>query len=110
MLTAGRPVTGTTVPDGIELNAGPRSAQLIEPSCGKPFKVITPSTPATTGLSLDSVTTAPPAGAGPFRVPLPVEEFPPVTLAGFNDSAESTGGLIVRLAVCLPLQLSTILA
>jgi hypothetical protein len=54
-------------------------------------------------LLLDSVTTAPPAGAGPFKVTVTVGEDPPSTLAGATDTEESTGGLIVRLAVCGPL-------
>jgi hypothetical protein len=35
-------------------------------------------------LLLESGTCAPPAGAGPLNVTMPVEEFPPVTLAGFS--------------------------
>jgi hypothetical protein len=40
-------------------------------------------------LLLDSATCAPPAGAAPLSVTVPVEEFPPVTLTGFSDSEES---------------------
>jgi len=59
-------------------------------------------------LLSDKVTAAPPAGAGPLKVTVPVEELPPVTLAGLNDTVESTGGLIgggliVNVAVCKPL-------
>jgi hypothetical protein len=39
-------------------------------------------------LLLDSATCAPPEGAGPLKVTVPVEEFPPVTLAGFTESEE----------------------
>ena len=39
-------------------------------------------------LLLESVTTAPPEGAAPLSVTVPVEEFPPVTLAGFTESEE----------------------
>src|SRR5437879_4998738 len=39
-------------------------------------------------LLLESVTCAPPAGAGPLSVTVPVEEFPPATLVGFSASEE----------------------
>jgi len=43
-------------------------------------------------LSLVSITCAPPLGAGPLRVTVPVEDCaPPVTLVGFNVSEESVG-------------------
>jgi len=40
-------------------------------------------------LLLVRVTAAPPAGAGPLSVTVPVEESPPVTVVGFSDSVES---------------------
>jgi len=42
-------------------------------------------------LLLDSVTIAPPAGAAPLSITVPVEEFPPVTLVGFSVSDERVG-------------------
>ena len=37
-------------------------------------------------LLLDNATDAPPAGAAPLNVTVPVDEFPPVTLVGFSAS------------------------
>jgi len=48
-------------------------------------------TVATAVLLLDSVTTAPPDGAGPLNVTVPVDELPPVTVVGDSDSVESDG-------------------
>ena len=45
------------------------------------------STLATALLLLESG--APPAGAGPFNVTVPVEELPPVTLVGLSASEET---------------------
>ena len=42
-------------------------------------------------LLLESAICAPPAGAGPLSVTVPVEELPPVTLVGFSVSEESEG-------------------
>jgi hypothetical protein len=43
-------------------------------------------------LSLESKTCAPPVGAGPLSVTVPVEDcVPPVTLVGFSASEESVG-------------------
>jgi hypothetical protein len=46
-------------------------------------------------LLSESATCAPPTGAGPFSVTVPVTAVPPVTLAGLTLSAEMTGGSTV---------------
>jgi hypothetical protein len=48
---------------------------------------------------LESVTIAPPAGAGPFKVTVPAEGFPPWTLLGVSTSDESIAVLTVRVAL-----------
>jgi hypothetical protein len=51
-------------------------------------------------LLLVRLTTAPPAGAAPLRVTVPVELLPPVTLVGFSVSEETVSAtLTVREAV-----------
>ena len=42
-------------------------------------------------LSLERETAAPPLGAGPLRVTVPVEDDPPVTLVGLSPIDESVG-------------------
>jgi hypothetical protein len=46
-------------------------------------------------LLLESMTCAPPAGAGPLKVTVPVEEFPPMTDVGFTakEDKETAGGV-----------------
>ncbi len=51
---------------------------------------------ATEGLLLDSATTVPPAGAAPFRVTVPVEELPALTVVGESVNDDSPGELMVR--------------
>src|SRR6266481_7397017 len=47
---------------------------------------------ATVVLLLESATCAPPDGAGPLNVTVPVDEYPPVTLAGFTETEASEVG------------------
>lgn len=55
-------------------------------------------TPAAEELSL-SETTAPPLGAGPLNVTVPVELVPPLTVVGLTDNVLNAGGLTVSAAV-----------
>jgi hypothetical protein len=61
-------------------------------------------TVATDVLLLDRLTLAPPEGAAPVNVTVPVELFPPLTLVGFSVSDESVtlplAGVIVSDAFC----------
>jgi hypothetical protein len=57
-------------------------------------------------LLLDSDTLAPPLGAAPLSVTVPVEELPPVTLVGFTDTEDNdtaAAGVTVKVAVAVPL-------
>ena len=54
-------------------------------------------------LLLVSVTTAPPDGALPDSVTVPVEELPPVTEVGLSVRLFTTGGTTVSAAVCVVL-------
>jgi len=58
-------------------------------------------TVATVALLLDKETSAPPLGAGPLSVTVPVDEVPPVTLVGLRLSEVSVagGGVTVSAAV-----------
>jgi len=54
---------------------------------------------ATAVLLLESVTTAPPAGARPFNVTVPVVVFPPITGVGLKAMVLSTAAVTVKLTV-----------
>jgi hypothetical protein len=74
----------------------------VNVALANPAGTVTPDrTVATEVLLLESATTAPPAGAGPLRATVPVEEFLPVTLDGFKVSEVRTGGSTVIEAVCV---------
>ena len=65
-------------------------------------------------LLLDNVTVAPPAGAAPFRVRVPVELFPPTTELGLlvrDDSvAELTVSVVVRVTPYIAVIVTEVLA
>src|SRR5881296_1070229 len=56
-----------------------------------PGTVTLAGTVATLVLLLERDTRAPPLGAGPLSVTVPVDELPPVTLVGFRLSEERVG-------------------
>jgi hypothetical protein len=66
----------------------------LEPPAGT---VTLAGTVATPVLLLERETTAPPLGAGPLRITVPVEDVPPVTLVelSVNDERETAGGVTV---------------
>jgi hypothetical protein len=50
-------------------------------------------------LLLCILTTAPPAGAAPFKVTVPVELVPPTTVPGLRDIEDRVAALTVRVVV-----------
>ena len=56
-------------------------------------------TVATVVELLERLTTAPPVGAGPLRVTVPVDGFPPFTLVGFSVNELTVGVVTVSVAV-----------
>jgi hypothetical protein len=67
-----------------------------------PAATVTLAGTCTAALLLDRLTTAPPLGAAPLKVTVPVEELPPVTAVGLKLSpltVGSAGGFTVSVAV-----------
>ena len=56
-------------------------------------------------FELVKVTTAPPAGAGPFNVTVPVEDAPPTTDVGDKPTALRAAGAAVTVKVAVRLTL-----
>ena len=71
----------------------------LKPALVAPAATVTVAGAVTAGLLLETATCAPPVGAGPFSVTVPVAGLAPVTLAGLTLSAETTGGSTVSEAV-----------
>ena len=52
-------------------------------------------------LLLESDTAAPPAGAFPLSITVPVDEMPPCTLVGFSVTEANVAGFIFNVAICV---------
>jgi hypothetical protein len=65
---------------------------VVEPAVTVTFE----GTVATAVLLLVKLTPAPPAGAGPLRVTVPMEGVPPWTIVGLRDRALMLGVLTVN--------------
>src|SRR5438552_16431088 len=74
-----------TVVDAVTVLVLTVNVALVAPAA----TVTLEGTVATDVLLLESATCAPPDGAGPLSVTVPVEEFPPVALVGLNVSEVS---------------------
>ena len=95
--------------------ATPRVAVITEEVCAPTPSVVTVNvaevlpagtvtlagTVAAAVLLLESVTTAPPVGAAPFSVTVPVELFPPTTVVGLIDKVESCTAFTVKVALAV---------
>jgi hypothetical protein len=66
-----------------------------------PAATVTLTGTAAAALELEIATVAPPVGAAPVRVTVPLEAAPPVTLAGLTVTDRSEGGSTVSDAVCV---------
>ena len=75
----------------------------LKPALVAPAATVTVAGAVTAGLLLETATCAPPAGAGPLSVTVPVAAAPPVTLAGLTltFSDEAAGGSTVSDTVCV---------
>ena len=67
-----------------------------------PAAIVTLAGTDAAGLLLESATWAPPVGAGPSSVTVPVTALPPVTLDWLRLSVETLGGTTVSEALWLP--------
>jgi hypothetical protein len=76
------------------------SVPTVKFALTEPAGIVTlDGTCAASVLLLESETTAPPAGAGPFSVTVPVDDPSPITRDGLRVSEASVGGSTVKDAV-----------
>lgn len=81
------PVTGTVV--------------IVKVAVFCPAGTVTLAGTVAAALVSDRDTTAPPVGAFPFSVTVPVEETPPTTVAGLMLTVDKAAGVTVRFALRL---------
>jgi hypothetical protein len=76
---------------------------IVKVALAAPARTVTLEGILAAALLLESTTWAPPVGAGPLSVTVPVEELPPVTLEGLSVSEErvGSGAVTVSVAVCV---------
>jgi hypothetical protein len=86
-------VTGVDAPTGLVVT--------LKLALAAPAATVTLVGTDAAGLLLESATCAPPAGAGPFSVTVPVAGFPPVMLAGLMLRVRLSAGITVSGAVCV---------
>lgn len=73
---------------------------IVKVAVGAPDGTVTlVGTCAAAVLLLESVTRAPPVGALPLRVTVPVDEFPPITEVGFLAMDVRVAAVTVRVVV-----------
>src|ERR1700739_4663562 len=79
---------------------------------GLPARTVTLAGTVAAALLLESDTPIPPVGAAPFRVTVPVDETPPITVVGFRvTDVNCTAERIPRVAVCVtPLNIAEMVA
>jgi hypothetical protein len=91
-------------------SAGTGTVAIENVAVVAPAATVTVEGTVAVALSLRSETIAPPAGAGLFKVTVPVEPRPPVTVDGLKLRDETAGGLIVREAACVTPKVALIAA
>src|SRR2546422_3052426 len=90
-----------------EVAAAPALVVPVNVALVAPAGTVTLAGTVAAELSLDSATCAPPAGAGPSSVAVPVELLPPVTVVGFTPSEGRRTRIaftLRRAAIVTPLQ------
>ena len=67
----------------------------------EPAEIVMLAGTVAAAFALVSVTSAPPVGALPFSVTVPLDVLPPTTLAGLTEKEVKTAGFTVRTALAV---------